>query len=113
MECDIYVGDPLRAGHTVRDIIEEMMVKSSFALLVMTGEDKAEDGSLHPRMNVVHELGLFQGRLGFAKGIVLLESGTDDFSNIGGIHQIRFSKGNIKETFGDVLATLRREFSVK
>jgi predicted nucleotide-binding protein len=99
-----------RAGHSIRDIIDDMLVKSSFAILVLTGEDQSADGSLHPRLNVVHELGLFQGKLGFAKAIVLLEQGTAEFSNIHGIQQLRYSKGNIKETFGDVLATLRREF---
>ena len=29
------------------------------------------DGDLQARMNVVHEAGLFQGRLGFTKAIVL------------------------------------------
>jgi hypothetical protein len=48
--------------------------------------------------------------LGFSKAIVLLEDGTEEFSNIAGIQQIRFAKGNIKETFGEVLAVLRREF---
>jgi hypothetical protein len=98
-----------RAGHAIRDILEEMLDKTSFAILVMTGEDKTEDGEMHARQNVVHELGLFQGRLGFTKAIVLLEEGTEEFSNIHGINQIRYRKGNIKETFGDVLATLRRE----
>jgi len=41
---------------------------------------------------------------------VLLEEGTEDFSNLQGIHQIRYRKDNIRETFGEVLATLRREF---
>lgn len=41
---------------------------------------------------------------------MLLEEGTQEFSNIQGIQQIRYSKGNIRETFGDVLATIRREF---
>ena len=99
-----------RAGHTVRDILEEMLAGSSFALLVMTGEDLDAEGGLHARENVIHETGLFQGHLGFARAIVLLEDGTDEFSNIQGIHQIRFSTGNIRETYGDVLATLRREF---
>ena len=76
----------------------------------MTGEDQSSDDELNPRLNVVHELGLFQGRLGFSRSIVLLEEGTQEFSNIHGVHQIRFTKGNIKETFGDVLATLKREF---
>jgi predicted nucleotide-binding protein len=57
-----------------------------------------------------HELGLFQGRLGFARAIVLLEKRVEEFSNIDGIVQIGFDKGRIKETFGDVLATKRREF---
>jgi len=102
-----------RAGHAIRDILEEMLGKTSFAILVMTGEDKIEDGEMRARQNVVHELGLFQGKLGFTKAIVLLENGTEEFSNIHGINQIRYGKGNIKETFGDVLATLRREFGDK
>jgi len=99
-----------RAGHTVRDVLEDMLTKSSLAILVMTGEDETGDGKLRARQNVVHEIGLFQGKLGFSKAIVLLEEGTEEFSNIQGIHQLRYSKNNIKETFGDVLATLRREF---
>lgn len=102
-----------RAGHAVRDILEKMLERSSFAVLIMTGEDKTDKGTIRARQNVIHEIGLFQGRLGFSKAIVLLEKGTEGFSNLQGIDQIRFSKGNIKETFGDVLATLRREFGVQ
>ena len=99
-----------RAGHATRDILENMLVRSSFAILVLTGEDETSDGNFHARQNVIHETGLFQGRLGFSKTIVLLEGGAEEFSNIHGIEQIRFSKGNIKETFGDVLATIKREY---
>jgi predicted nucleotide-binding protein len=101
-----------RAGHTIRDILEEMVRRSSFAIIVMTGEDKTAGGAFNPRLNVVHELGLFQGALGFSRAIVLLEEGTEEFSNIHGIQQIRFKKNNIRETYGDVLATLRREFQL-
>jgi predicted nucleotide-binding protein len=87
-----------------------MLSKSSFAILVLTGEDETSDGKFFARQNVIHETGLFQGRLGFRKAIALLEDGTEEFSNIHGIEQIRFSKGNIKETFGEVLATIKREF---
>lgn len=99
-----------RAGHTVRDILEEMLERSSFALLVMTAEDELKGGGMRARQNVVHEAGLFQGKLGFSRAVVLLEQDTEDFSNISGVHQLRFSKGRIKEVFGDVLAVLRREF---
>jgi len=99
-----------RAGHAIRDILEDMARKSSFALLILTGDDHGPDDKSRARQNVIHETGLFQGRLGFERAIVLLENGVEEFSNLDGIHQIRFSKGNIRETFGDVLATLRREF---
>lgn len=99
-----------RAGHAIRDVLEHMMEKSSFALLVLTGEDETAEGGVRARQNVIHETGLFQGRLGFSRAVVMLEEGTEEFSNIHGIEQIRFAKNNIKETFGEVLAVLRREF---
>jgi hypothetical protein len=100
-----------RAGHTIRDILDEMLNKSSMALLVLTGEDETVSGGMSARQNVIHETGLFQGKLGFGRAIVLLEEGTSEFSNLHGIQQIRFSKNNIKESFGDVLATIKREFN--
>jgi len=99
-----------RAGHSVRDILEGMLGKSSIAFLVMTAEDMTGEGSFRARQNVVHEIGLFQGRLGFPRGIILLEDGVEEFSNVSGIEQIRFGAGRIKETFGEVVATIRREF---
>jgi hypothetical protein len=106
-EIDAYeIG--ARAGHAVRDILQSMLGRSSIAFLVMTAEDEMADGGVNPRLNVVHEAGLFQGRLGFNRGIVLLEEGATEFSNIKGIEQIRFK--NIREVFGDVVATIRREF---
>lgn len=99
-----------RAGHSIRDILEEMVAKSSFAVLVLTAEDEQADGGLRARQNVIHEAGLFQGRLGFPRAIMLLEAGVEEFSNVQGVQYIRFSRDNIKETFGEILATLRREF---
>lgn len=98
-----------RAGHAIRDILEDMLSKSSMAILVMNGQDSDEKDNLLARQNVIHELGLFQGKLGFSKVIILLEEGTEEFSNMHGIHQIRYGKNNIKETFGEILATLKRE----
>jgi predicted nucleotide-binding protein len=102
-----------RAGLSVKEILETMLGKSSFALLVLTGEDIHSDGEPHARENVIHELGLFQARLGFTRAIVLLEDNVKEFSNILGINQIRFGRGRIRETFGDVIATIRREFQEK
>ena len=102
-----------RAGLTVKEILDDMLTSSSLALLVLTGEDEDAQGKLHARENVIHELGLFQGHLGWRRTIALLEEDVEEFSNIHGINQIRFKKGNIQETFGEVLATIKREFSRK
>ncbi|MBR0895780.1 nucleotide-binding protein [Bradyrhizobium tropiciagri] len=102
-----------RVGLHIADILQEMEDEASFAILVMTGENLDAAGLLHARENVIHETGLFQGRLGFHRAIVLLEDGCAEFSNVAGIQYLPFSKGNIKETFGEVLATIRREFGSK
>jgi predicted nucleotide-binding protein len=99
-----------RAGLSVKEVLQKMLFESSFAVLILTGEDIHADGEVHARENVVHELGLFQGRFGFTRSVALLEEGVKEFSNIKGINQIRFTKGHIRETFGDVLATIKREF---
>ena len=96
-------------GKPTSDRLKEMLEESSIAILIMTGEDEQPDGSLRARENVIHEIGLFQGRLGFEQTIILLEEGCKDFSNIHGITHIPFPKGKIEATFGDILMALKRE----
>jgi predicted nucleotide-binding protein with TIR-like domain len=89
--------------------LSEMLKEAQFAFLVMTGEDETKDGKTQARMNVVHEAGLFQGRLGFTKAIILLEEGCEEFTNIQGLGQIRFPAGNIKQAFEEIRKVLERE----
>jgi predicted nucleotide-binding protein len=58
---------------------------------------------------VVHETGLFQGRLGFRKAILLVEEGCAEFSNVHGLTQIRFPEGNVSAKFEEVRRVLERE----
>ena len=97
------------AGVTNTERLLEMMDAAAIAFLVMTGEDEQPDGQFHPRLNVIHEAGLFQGRLGFTRAIVLLEEGCEAFSNIEGLGQIRFARGNIEGAFEQIRAVLERE----
>lgn len=99
-----------RAGHAIRDVLASMIRSTSFALLVMTGEDVQPDGKVRARQNVVHEAGLFQGALGFERAIVLLEDDVEEFSNLAGIQYLPFRKDSIRDAFGDVIAALKREF---
>ena len=97
------------AGLATSERLQEMLDASCFAFLVMTAEDQHADSTLHARENVVHEVGLFQGHLGFRKAIVVLEEGCSEFSNITGLTQIRFAKGNISACYEDIRRVLERE----
>jgi len=90
-----------------------MLSKACLAFLIMTAEDEHADKTQHARENVIHEIGLFQGRLGFNKAIVLLEDGCSEFSNIHGLNQIRFNKGNLEEKFEEIRMVLERENILK
>ena len=93
--------------------LEEMLSSAAIAFLVMTGEDEQHDGKSHARLNVVHEAGLFQGRLGFERAIALLEDGCEGFSNIDGLGQLRFPKGEIGSKFEEIRRVVEREGLVK
>jgi predicted nucleotide-binding protein len=97
------------AGISTTERLSELLNTASMALLVLTAEDEQKDGTMRARENVVHEVGLFQGRLGFSKAIVLLEDGCSEFSNIHGLGQIRFPSRNISAKFEEIRAVLERE----
>jgi predicted nucleotide-binding protein len=101
------------AGLTTKERLEEMLDSAVFAFLVMTAEDEHADTTKHARENVIHEIGLFQGRIGFRRAIILLEEGCTEFSNIQGISQIRFPKGAIKAKSEDIRHVHEREGLLK
>lgn len=97
------------AGVTNIARLSEMLEAAAIGFVIMTAEDETSEGVMRARMNVIHEVGLFQGRLGFARGIVMLEDGCEEFSNIQGLGQIRFPKGRISAAFEEVRQVLERE----
>jgi predicted nucleotide-binding protein len=97
------------AGRATVHRLEQMLSEAVFAFLVLTAEDEHSDGKLHARENVIHEAGLFQGKLGFHRAIVLLEEGCTEFSNIAGLTEIRFPRGNVMAKSEEIRRVLRRE----
>lgn len=96
-------------GLTITSRLTGMLDSAACAIAIMTAEVELKDGSMQARMNVIHEVGLFQGRLGFEKTIVLLEEGCEEFSNIHGLVQIRFPKGKVEAVFHLIREALERE----
>lgn len=97
------------AGRATSERLAEMLDSAAFAFLIMTAEDAHADESMHARENVIHEVGLFQGRLGPHRAIVMLERGCQAFSNIHGLTYIGFEPGRIESTFEQVRRVLERE----
>ena len=97
------------AGFSTFERISSMLESASFAFLIMTAEDQHSDATAHARQNVVHEVGLFQGKLGPRRAIILLEQGCQEFTNIVGLSQIRFPSGRISAAFEEIRRVLERE----
>ena len=97
------------SGIATAERIEHMLNVSTFAFLIMSAEDEHTDQTRHARANVIHEVGLFQGRLGMRRAIILLEEGCQQFSNVHGLTNISFPPGRIGAAFEDVRRVLERE----
>ena len=108
LDCDEFNIEPVAGIHTT-DRLEIMLAQAGMAFLVMTAEDKHADGTVHARENVVHEVGLFQGRIGSRHAIVMLEEGCAKFSNLDGLTLIMFPPNDIAARFEDVRRVLERE----
>ena len=115
-----YISDELRlpweefnrepvAGYSTTERLKDMISKAAFAFIIMTAEDEHADATFHARSNVIHEAGLFQGKLGWNRAIVMLEEGCHEFSNIEGLGRIEFPKNNIEAKFHEVRLVLKRE----
>ncbi len=98
-----------RVGESIVPILEGMLEKADFAVLILTAEDETATGSMRARQNVVHEVGLFQSKLGFKRAILLKQDGVEDFTNIAGLQYIPFPNNNIEQSFYQLQRTLKRE----
>jgi len=97
------------AGTTTVARLAEMLDNAAVALLLLTAEDERADGTLVARQNVIHEAGLFQGRLGFHRAVLLIEEGCQSFSNVAGLTAIPFPRGDLRPAFEQIRQFLERE----
>lgn len=96
-------------GIPTTERLQKMLETSTFAFIVMTAEDEHADTKIHARANVIHEAGLFQGRLGPRRAIILLEEGCEQFSNIHGLTHIPFPREHVNTAFEEIRRVLERE----
>jgi len=98
-----------RIGDSIVPVLEKMLDQATFALLLLTAEDDGTVGGKRARQNVIHEAGLFQGRLGFKRAVLLVQEGIEEFSNVAGLQHIPFSGENVEQTFYELQRVLKRE----
>jgi len=94
-------------GRTILQKLYEEAKKCSSAVIVMTGDDVANESEIRTRENVMHEIGFFQGFYGLENVILLHESGVNIPSNIHGLVYIPFAKDTIESTFGSLYRELK------
>ncbi len=98
-----------RTGDSIVPVLEKMLDQTSFAVLLLTAEDDGAVGAKRARQNVIHEAGLFQGRLGFGRAVLLIQEGIEEFSNVAGLQHIPFPGDNVEQTFYELQRVLKRE----
>ena len=98
-----------RSGLHSLDVLKGILDSCTFAVIVATGEDATASGGVRARQNVVHEIGLFQGRVGFEKVALLHQRGIEEFSNLAGLQVIPFDDVRIEATFYELARMLQRE----
>jgi sugar/nucleoside kinase (ribokinase family) len=89
--------------------LDDYLRRCSFAVCLLTNEDRMAGGTSRARQNVIHEAGLFQGRYGFRRAALLVEDGCEVPSNVGGLIRHGFNGAHIEQAFTSLARHLRRE----
>lgn len=108
LDVEAWESNPRAGLHSV-EVLKTILDSCTIAVIVATGEDATADGGVRARQNVVHEIGLFQGRLGFEKVALLQQRGVEEFSNLAGLQVIPFHDDQIEAAFYELGRMLKRE----
>ena len=96
-------------GRQVTEALADYLERCSFAICVLTAEDFTGDGRRLARQNVVHEVGLFQGRHGFDRVLVLAEEGCDFVPQAAQPYTIWFPHNGIERTYYRLAEMIRTQ----
>ena len=98
------------ASMTAVERVTNILETVTFAIILVTGDDETRDGASRARQNVIHEIGLFQGTLGFRKVALLVQDGVEWLSNLDGLQQIRFENEHaIVQSWRELERMMERE----
>ena len=87
------------AGQTIIEKVIDNAARCNSAVIVMTGDDVANESEARVRENVMHEIGFFQGRYGRSFVVLLHEEVVNIPTNLSGVAYVPFPKGTIEAGF--------------
>jgi sugar/nucleoside kinase (ribokinase family) len=87
-------------------VMGDLLRRCGFAVCVLSVGDAPPGGRYRLDQDLVHQVGLFQGRYGFGRVALLAEEGCETFSNIAGLIRLDFPVGRVDA----VLLELERMF---
>jgi sugar/nucleoside kinase (ribokinase family) len=99
------------SGKSVTEALNRYLDQCGFAVCVLTAEDVTVDRPEWARQNVVHEVGLFQGRYGTKRVVLLVEEGCSFIPLAPPEHIIAFPNGAIESAFWKLRALLRTQLT--
>jgi sugar/nucleoside kinase (ribokinase family) len=97
-------------GKSVTEALNRYLEQCSFAICVLTAEDTHGGPLEWARENVVHEVGLFQGRFGESRVVLLVEEGCGFVPQAPPDQILHYPRGTIETVFWGVRALIRAEF---
>jgi sugar/nucleoside kinase (ribokinase family) len=115
-ECELRVYAFETESWESRNITEALsgyLDRCSFAVCVLTGEDMTEDGRRRARQNVIHEAGLFQGRYGFDRVLLLVDEECDFHLDPIGLNVVTFPRRDLASAFWQISRMIRQQGFVR
>jgi sugar/nucleoside kinase (ribokinase family) len=97
------------AEDNLAEPLQGQLARCSFAVCLLGLSNGAPDRYAPVNQNIIHQIGIFQGRYGFGRVAILSEDGSDTFSNIAGLIRLDFAPGRVDSTFLELERMLRRE----
>jgi predicted nucleotide-binding protein len=99
-------------GRTIIEKLIDNATRCDSAVIVMTGDDTANQDQSRVRENVMHEIGFFQGMYGRNVVVLLHEEGVNIPTNLTGVAYIPFPKENIEAGFHVLQRELRAIYKI-
>lgn len=84
------------------NLLEQQTDECAFAIIVVTGDDVQP----RSREKLLHEIGYCQGTFGRENVLVLKQEGVEEFTDLGGVVYVPFSRENIKGSFTRIQAEI-------